>query len=273
MSVRKFFFVKRGRSAAMLTLILGIPSLTVRTVAYNGWTYSAAVVPSSAPGLPPVVLLPPIGVGIDRTFCGRFLDAWAADKSAGSALHAIDVIGMGDSAPKPKMNRRLMGGWEAPPRTPREWAEQVVAYVDEEIGEAAVIMGQSNLCTVALEAAALRPSSVCGVILLGPPAVEALSLDKPDESIAKIWRIVGSPIGAALYRSGLGPGLRAGLGPGLRPGLGPGLRSGLGPGLRAGLGPGLRLRARAGVGAGVRIQIRVGSALPSSSCNVIDVRP
>jgi len=139
-------------------------------------------------------------VGIDRTFCGRFLDAWAADESAGSALHAIDVIGMGDSTPKPKMYRRLMGGWEAPPRTPREWAEQVVAYVDEEIGEAAVIMGQSNLCTVALEAAALRPSSVCGVILLGPPAVEALSLDKPDESIAKIWRIVGSPIGAALYR-------------------------------------------------------------------------
>jgi len=39
-----------------------------------------------------------------------------------------------------------------------------------------------------------------GVVLLGPPAVEALSLDKSPEAIAKVWRIVGSPVGAALFR-------------------------------------------------------------------------
>jgi len=61
-------------------------------------------------------------------------------------------------------------------------------------------VGQSNLCTVALEAAALDRDAVRAVVLLGPPAVEALSLDKPQEAIDKVWRIVGSPIGAALFR-------------------------------------------------------------------------
>ena len=47
---------------------------------------------------PPLVLLPPIGVGIDRTFCDRFVDAWAGDESRRNALHAIDVIGpLGDA--------------------------------------------------------------------------------------------------------------------------------------------------------------------------------
>jgi len=171
----------------------------VRSVAYRGSTYSAAVVPAKAPNLPPVVLLPPIGVGIDRTFCGRLVDAWAADASAGPALHAIDVLGMGDSSPKPRM-KRPFGGWDEPPRTPREWAEQVVAYVQDEVGEPCVVVGQSNLCTVALEAAAMGNGSVMGVVLVGPPAIEALSIDKPLTAIDKIWRIVSSPIGAVLFR-------------------------------------------------------------------------
>eukprot|EP00966_Prymnesium_polylepis_P284547 6574016-Prymnesium_polylepis.1 len=98
------------------------------------------------------------------------------------------------------MKRTLVGGWDEPPRTPRQWAEQVVSYVHNEVGEPCVVVGQSNLCTVALEAAALDPDAVKGIVLLGPPAVEALSIDKPQESIDKVWRIVGSPIGAALFR-------------------------------------------------------------------------
>ena len=177
------------------------PALTVstRTVSFNGATYSAAVVPAARPEakLPPVVLLPPIGVGIDRTFCVKFLDAWAA-AAPGPALHAIDVVGMGDSQPKPKMKR--FGGWDEPPRTPAGWAEQTLAYIDSEVGEPCVVAGQSNLCAVALEAASLKPSSVAGVVLVGPPAVEALSLNKPQEDIDKVWRLVGSPLGAALFR-------------------------------------------------------------------------
>jgi pimeloyl-ACP methyl ester carboxylesterase len=172
----------------------------VRTVAYGTSTYSAAVVPASDEKLPPIVVLPPIGVGIDRTFCGRFLEAWAADESAGSALHAIDMLGMGDSTPKPVM-KKPFGGWAEPPRTPKEWAEQTLSYVRDEVREPCVIVGQSNLCTVALECSKLDTEGlVKAVVLLGPPAVEALTIDKPQESIAKVWRVVGSPVGAALYR-------------------------------------------------------------------------
>ena len=35
---------------------------------------------------------------------------------------------------------------------------------------------------------------MAGVVLVGPPAVEALSLDKPQESIDKVWRLVGSTL-------------------------------------------------------------------------------
>jgi len=64
------------------------------------------------------------------------------------------------------------------------------------------VVGQSNLCAVALEAAGMGSADgmVTGVVLIGPPAVEALSLDKPQESIDKVWRLVGSPLGAALFR-------------------------------------------------------------------------
>ena len=89
---------------------------------------------------PPLVLLPPIGVGIDRTFCGRFLEAWR-ELAPGPAVHVIDPIGLGDSSPKPKM-KRPWGGWDEPPRTPTEWAEQVLAYVSDEVGEPCVLAGQ-----------------------------------------------------------------------------------------------------------------------------------
>ena len=184
---------------ATLLAVSLTPRSSIRSSSFRGVRYSAAGVPAATSGLPPLVLLPPIGVGIDRTFCTRFLDAWA-ELSPGPALHAIDMIGMGDSAPKPIMKRRLSGGWAEPPRTPTEWAEQTLQYIKEEVGEPCVVVGQSNLCAVALEAAAIEGSDIAGVILVGPPAVEALSIDKPAEKIQKVWKLVGSPVGAALFR-------------------------------------------------------------------------
>ena len=70
--------------------------VTTKRVSYRGASYGATVVPATTPGRPALVLLPPIGVGIDRTFCGRLVDAWA-EAAPGPALHAIDVLGVGDS--------------------------------------------------------------------------------------------------------------------------------------------------------------------------------
>ena len=84
--------------------------VTTKRVSYRGASYGATVVPATTPGRPALVLLPPIGVGIDRTFCGQLVDAWA-EAAPGPALHAIDVLGVGDSEPKPRM-RRPFGGWD-----------------------------------------------------------------------------------------------------------------------------------------------------------------
>ena len=65
--------------------------VTTKRVSYRGASYGATVVPATTPGRPALVLLPPIGVGIDRTFCGRLVDAWA-EAAPGPALHAIDVL-------------------------------------------------------------------------------------------------------------------------------------------------------------------------------------
>ena len=61
-------------------------------------------------------------------------------------------------------------------------------------------------CAVALEAAGMGSADgmVAGLVLIGPPALEALSLDKPQRSIDKVWRLVGSPLGFARRRSFLG---------------------------------------------------------------------
>ena len=48
--------------AAPLGLVPSAARISTRVVAFKDSTYTASVVPAAAPGLPPVVLLPPIGV-------------------------------------------------------------------------------------------------------------------------------------------------------------------------------------------------------------------
>lgn len=175
-------------------------TLSTRTARFGDASFGVTVstpLPSAAAAagnVPPLLLLPPIGVGIDRSFCAKTLAAWDARPRA-SRMHCPDVIGMGDSEPKRTMRDD--------PWTPRDWALQLSAYIRDEIGEPTVVVGQSNLCAVAIEMAALDAASkrnVAGLVLCGPPALEALSEDKPDAAIRKFWRVVSSPLGYALFR-------------------------------------------------------------------------
>ena len=66
-----------------------------------------------------------VGAGMTVEYSSREAARLVSDEaradsadSADSAMHAIDPIGVGDSGPKPKMRRRLQGGWAQPPRTP-----------------------------------------------------------------------------------------------------------------------------------------------------------
>ena len=192
----------RGSSRMCASAAIQLRTATVGSATAGTATFSVAVAPATSdvgPPTPPILVIPPIGVGIDRTICGPLLEAWTREPRT-SALHCADVIGMGDSTKRPM---------SAPPLRPREWAEQLMGYA-KSLGQPVIVVGQSNLCTVALEMVALQNESqpesadaqptLAALVLVGPPAIEAISAQKSDEEINKVWRVVSSPLGALLFR-------------------------------------------------------------------------
>lgn len=75
-----------------------------KRVSFSKYTYHTTVLPAAraSPQCPPVLLVPPVGVGIDRNFFNRFLREWEALGSP-CAMHAPDLLGSGvDAQPKPR---------------------------------------------------------------------------------------------------------------------------------------------------------------------------
>ena len=99
----------------------------------------AAAVTSSGPQPPPLLLIPPVGVGIDRKFYDRLQVQWAA-LGAPAAMHSIDLLGTGSATPKP-----------ARFYSPEVWADQLDAYIREELKEPCVLVVQGGLLPSALE--------------------------------------------------------------------------------------------------------------------------
>ena len=133
-----------------LALITGCAALQHK---YGRETYGARVT-RGATDLPPLLLIPPVGVGIDRQFYARFQDVWA-----GGDTHAPDLLGTGDAKPKPRRFYK-----------PEVWAGQLDAYVREVIGEPCVLVSQGGLLPVALEMWRLSGTdTVRGVACLSPP--------------------------------------------------------------------------------------------------------
>ena len=71
-----------------LALIAGCAALQHK---YGRETYGARVTRGAA-DLPPLLLIPPVGVGIDRQFYARLQDVWD-----GGDTHAPDLLGTGDA--------------------------------------------------------------------------------------------------------------------------------------------------------------------------------
>ena len=139
-----------------LALITGCAALQHK---YGRETYGASVTRGAA-DLPPLLLIPPVGVGIDRQFYARLQDAWA-----GGDTHAPDLLGTGDARPKPRRFYK-----------PEVWAGQLDAYVREVIGEPCVLVSQGGLLPVALEMWRLGGTdTVRGVACLSPPPLSFLA--------------------------------------------------------------------------------------------------
>lgn len=108
--------------------------------------------------LPPLVCIPPVGVGITRSFYDPLHREWAAI-GAPSELHTPDLLGCGDASPKPRRFYK-----------PGTWAEQLLEYVASEIGRPVVVVSQGGLLPVALEMwAAGGTATIAGVAFVSPP--------------------------------------------------------------------------------------------------------
>ena len=131
-------------------------------VTFGKETYEVSVQPgtgtSSRPKPPPLVLIPPVGVGIDRKFYDRVQREWAA-LGAPAAMHSIDLLGTGSSTPKP---RRFY--------SPQVWADQLDGYIRDELKEPCVLVVQGGLLPSALEVWRRSGSkAIAGVSVLSPP--------------------------------------------------------------------------------------------------------
>ena len=177
-----------------LALIAGCSALQHK---YGRETYGARVTRGAA-DLPPLLLIPPVGVGIDRQFYARFQDAWA-----GGDTHAPDLLGTGDARPKPRRFYK-----------PEVWAGQLDAYVREVIGEPCVVVSQGGLLPVALEMWRLGGTdTVRGVACLSPPplsfvASDGVEADRTAPAVPRAprriqrlaWAVSSSPVGNLFFR-------------------------------------------------------------------------
>ena len=124
--------------------------------------YDVSVQPAggtySGPEPPPLVLIPPVGVGIDRKFYDPLQRAWAK-LGAPAAMHSIDLLGTGSATPKP---RRFY--------SPEIWADQIDGYIRNELKQPCVLVVQGGLLPSALEVWRRSGSkAIAGVSILSPP--------------------------------------------------------------------------------------------------------
>ncbi|KAL1520821.1 hypothetical protein AB1Y20_022383 [Prymnesium parvum] len=174
-----------------------------RTVAFRDQTYAVHVQPSALPSpRPPLLLVPPVGVGIDKSFYNRLHSEWQL-AGAPAAMHALDLLGTGGATPKP---RRFY--------TPDAWAEQIDDYILSQLREPCVLVVQGGLLPAALEV--WRRSgrrAVAAVSLLSPPPLRFFAREARPEASARpaaprasrwpqraAWAAACSPLGSLFFR-------------------------------------------------------------------------
>ena len=183
----------------------------VEKITYNGETYSSKVQYMSpltgSTNCPPIVCLPPIGVGITREFYEPLHREWAA-LGAPSELHTPDLLGNGDAKPK---RRRFY--------TPEIWAAQLLDYCERRVKRPCIVVSQGGLLPVALEMwKAGGTDVVAGVSFVSPPPLRFFAPDaeaeqgvrsrfqdkgarKPTRRTQRLlWLASISPIGNFFYR-------------------------------------------------------------------------
>ena len=183
------------------------PFITQRSVSFGKEKYISSVQSQDLQhrerkGVPPLLLIPPVGVGIDRNFFNRLHDEWK-DLGAPAEMHAPDLLGTGSSSPKP---RRFY--------SPDVWAEQLESYILEEVGVPCVLVVQGGLFPVVLELWRRQGrAAVAGVSCLSPPALRFFASPEISQvplirrrAVSRfLWLIANTPFGGWFYRRLRGP--------------------------------------------------------------------
>lgn len=177
------------------TMLLGLVLLGVaravtvetRRVVHDGQSYTSRIMPAYlSAGGPPLLLVPPVGVGIDNLFYRRFQTAWY--DRGGGATHAPDLLGTGSASPKPRCAY-----------APEVWGAQLDAYARGVVGEPCVLVVQGGLLAAALEAWRLGgPETIAGVSLLSPPPLSFVT-DDAEKAFAR--RAATAPPGPPTRRA------------------------------------------------------------------------
>ena len=131
------------RAAVRLTTASTEPWQNLFVETDDGKGYVSSVLPAgpnASPDTPPLLLVPPIGVGITRTFFNRFMREWV-EVGAPCEVHAPDLLGCGANWPR----------WPRKFYAPDDWAEQLDEYVRQNIARPVVVCTQGGLAPVALE--------------------------------------------------------------------------------------------------------------------------
>lgn len=200
-----------------LALVASTPDWRTERVRFDGQLYSSRwqrAGTAASNDRPPLLCLPPIGVGITRNFYNPLHREWAA-LGAPSDLHSPELLGNGDASPKP---RRFY--------SPSVWAEQLLDYQRRSIARPAILVVQGGLLPVALEMWRMAGAeAIAGVSLCSPPPLRFISPEAPEEKYVRgrfrgkpsapgrlkqraAWALSNSPAGALFFRYlGSGDGL------------------------------------------------------------------
>jgi pimeloyl-ACP methyl ester carboxylesterase len=150
--------------------------------AYEVWTPTSDVLSS------PLLLVPPIGVGLSRRFWDRFIQAWLQAGSPNS-IYNPDLLGCGES----DMPRVAY--------TPEDWAAQLAHFVQTVIRQPVIAVVQGASCSIGIEIVQQTGTEwIRGLVLTGPPAWAVMTNAGPNWQQKLVWNLLDSPLGQGFYR-------------------------------------------------------------------------
>ena len=154
------------------------------TVRYERFSYEVKVQEAStmtgSARTPPLVGIPPVGVGISRLFFEPLHREWAS-LGAPAELHTPDLLGCSTAAPKPRTFY-----------SPQVWSAQLLAYINETLQRPAVLLVQGGLLPVALEMWRECPEAIAGIVFCSPPPLRFFSAEALEE-VGVRQRFRGTP--------------------------------------------------------------------------------